>query len=334
MSQGRRRKTAWYTSCRLMQEAWKTSTETLPEDARGAGTTWVEQRGGRVERGPFPICLPASFADRNLVPAVRADALRRFDRHGIEWHGWTPGPEEQCWPSTHLLDSQAQCVNVLLTLAAKPELLLNVVRRVAPDATDLVDVEDAGPLAFEWIGGEDYLGEARGRPRYRGRFSTSADALLVVRRRAGGRTCVLVEWKFTESYDVPVRFRGAGRTDRREVYRPHYEADGSPFVFRPPIDAFFHEPHYQLLRQALLASKMVGASEFGADQALLLHVVPAGNKDLRTTVPDGLAEHGEEIDDVWNRLLPGPVVRYACLESEGLLTATPELAERYGSCCG
>lgn len=327
----RRSKTPWYTAARRAQQAWKASTSTLPEGARVAGTTWVQGRRGREEVGPFPVCLPVEHAALNLLPGVRDEALARFERHGIEWHGWTPGPNGECWPSTHLLDSQVQCVNVLLSLAHRPGLLLDVVRRVVPAATELVVIEDGSPVAFEWIGAKDYLGEGRGRPRHRGRYATSADALLVVGRAGGGRTGIVMEWKFTESYVEPVPFLGSGGTDRRDIYRRHYEATTSPFAVHPSIDAFFHEPHYQLLRQALLAGAMMNAGEFEIDEAVLLHVVPAGNTTLRATVTDGLGEYGDNIDQVWRRLLAGPKVRYVCMAGEPLFTATPELAERYGT---
>jgi hypothetical protein len=324
-------KSPWYTTCRRQQESWRASTATLSSTAKGPGTTWVDGRGGRKEVGPFPICLPAKHADLNLLPGIRDEALRRFARHGIQWHGWTPGADGTYLPSTHLLDSQVQCINVLLALAKQERHLLDLVRQAEPDATDLVVVEDGSPVAFEWIGDRDYLGEGRGRPRHRGRFATSADALVVVERADGGRTGILVEWKFIESYDHPKPFFGDGGTDRREVYRPIYVGDATPFDVLPELDVFFQEPHYQILRQALLASEMVKAQEFGIDRAVLLHCVPSGNRTLRQTVPEGLVTYGVEIDEVWHRLLPGPRVRYACVDTTPLFTATPELAERYGA---
>lgn len=59
-----------------------------------------------------------------------------------------------------------------------------------------------------------------------------------------------------------------------------------------------------------MANGMVKAQEFGIDRAVLLHLVPAGNRTLRTTVPKGLEHLGKEMDEVWHRLLPGPTVTY------------------------
>ena len=326
-----RSKSPWYTRSRKGQEKWKATTSMIPDSARERGTCFVEENGERKEVGPFPICLPVEYADLNLLASVRDNALARFSKHDIEWHSWTPGPEGACWPSTHLLDSQVQCVNVLLSLAAKPELLLDLVRQVEPTAVELLEVEDGSPVAFEWIGAEDYLGERPGLPRHRGRFTTSADALVVLLREDGGKTSLIIEWKFTETYNRPIPFISSRGTDRRKRYQGLYEAQDSPFAERPDIDGFFHEPHYQLLRQALLAHCMVKAGELGVDRAVLLHLVPAMNRTLRTTVPQGLKHLGGEVDEVWHRLLPGPAVTYACLDTMPLIRATPELEERYGS---
>jgi hypothetical protein len=322
-------KSPWYTKARHHQEAWKASTPTIPDSARAPGLTMVDSPGGPIEVGPFPICLPLEHASLVLLPSIRGEALERFARHGIHWHAGTPGADGVDLPSTHLLDSQTQCVNVMLSLAAEPSRLLGLLQQVEPTATLAVPVEDGSCVAFEWSGAEDYLGESRGRSRQRGRFATSSDALCVVERSDGGRTAILIEWKFTESYSEAVKFHG-GRTDRREVYRKAYEGETSPFAERPSIDVYFHEPHYQLMRQALLAKAMVDAGEFGIDRAILFHAVPAGNTTLLSTLTDGLKEYGDTIGEVWRRLLPGPAVRYELVDTAPLFGATAELEERYG----
>jgi hypothetical protein len=64
--------------------------------------------------------------------------------------------------------------------------------------------------------------------------------------------------------------------------------------------------------------------------AVLLHLVPSGNQALRMSVTDGLRAYGADMATVWARLLPGSQVRYQCVDSAGLLTATSELCDRYG----
>ena len=330
MSPRRRAKSPWYTRSRRAQERWKAESCLLPEGARAPGTCWIDERGEAREIGPFPICLPTEFASHSLLPSVRDEALQLFAKHGIEWHMGTPRPNGAQMPSTHLLDSQVQCVNVLLGLAATGGLI-DLVRYVVPSSVGLADVEGDGPVAFEWNGLVDHLGETpRGRKRQRGRMSTNADALIVAERSDGGRTGVLVEWKFTETYPTPVPLVRARGGDRRDTYRRSYEGPDSPFARRPELSAFFQEPHYQLLRQALMAAAMVRARECGIDRAVLLHLVPEGNRTLRGTVPEGLGALGEGIDEVWRRLLPGPTVQYRCLDTGPLFRGTEELAERYG----
>ena len=330
----RRPKTAWYTTNRRAQERWKRTTTTLPEAARAPGHAWVNGGIGRELVGPFPVCLPLEYADRNLLSAVREEALERFRRHDIAWHAGGEAPDGSPWPSGHLLDSQVQCVNTFLSLANGQDRGLAFARSVEPDATALVEVEDGSTVAFEWIGQQDHLGERRGFIGQRGRYTTSVDALLVATRADGGRTGILVEWKFTESYDRPVPFRGPGSKDRREVYRARYESPRGPFLRRPPIEAHFHEPHYQILRLVLLADAMVGARELGMDRAVVVHAVPRGNDALLATVPEGLAALGSSVPEVWEALVGDGCVAWRWLDTTPWLQATGALAERYGEPAG
>lgn len=303
--------TAWYTRCRHAQERWKG--EAMPPEARGPGRVWVDSPRGPTPVGPFPIALPEAHARLNLLPDVRETALTHFAT--LPWHNGTPDQG----PTTHLLDSQVQCVNTLLSMD-----LLAWVREIEPETVSLDDVEHESPVAFEWIGDTGHLGEARTR----GRYATSADAFLLA-RRADGVTAVLVEWKFTEHYDRPMAFHGPGGRDRRDTYRARYDASGA-FAERPPIDAFFHEPHYQLLRLVLLAEGIVRARERGADRAVVLHVVPEGNADLLATVPAALGDT-RRLDDLWRRLVPGPRVRYARVAAEDVIRRSGAWA-RYRGC--
>ena len=321
------RHTPWYNAAHRSALVWKRQTEVLPTAARADGHCYVTEGRNRKRIGPFPVCLPEAYAAHNLLPGIREEALRRFAERSIAWHMSTPG-EGSSLPSTHLLDSQVQCVNVLLSLANSDGGLMGLVKQVVPDATSLVPIEDGSPVAFEWIGMGDYLGEGRGHPRRRGQFVTSVDALVVAEHPAG-RTAILIEWKFTESYDKPVRPIGPGGTDRREVYRAAYQAELSPFTDKPKIDAFLHEPHYQLLRQALLADGMVRAAEFGIGSAVLLHAVPRGNRTLLATVPESLASYGVDLAAIWHRLLPGPRIGYAMVDTLEAISGLPAAAERY-----
>ena len=335
----------WKALARNQQIRWKQTTSTLPPNAREDGVYFIAQNGPmgqcfRTETGPYRYCLPRRFASHNLLASVRCEALRRLHRFGIAWHAATPGAagaHGDLGPATHLLDSQVQCVNTLLSLESEPRLLLDHLRTVEPDARKIIAIhhpdthELEGLVAFEWIGAENYLGERVRGKRKRGSKTTSADALVVLERDDGGRTGVLIEWKFTERYDAVKPFKSDKGTDRREIYRLRYEAATTPFIAdRPPIDAYFHEPHYQLLRLSLLAEAMREAGEHGVDRMVVLYIAPAMNRALRACVPHALKPFGRTVDAVWRTLLPGPRVRFAWQNSAPWVTASPELAERYG----
>lgn len=321
--------TAWYTRCRTAQESWKATTSQLPDDARQPGLCVVEEDGKRLTVGPFPICLPQPHAHLNLLPEIRADALALFAHRDIEWHHYTEHATGVRWPTTHLLDSQVQCVNVFLSLAGRPGGLLNFARDIVPGATCVIPVEDDRPVAFEWSGLRDHLGEVHGRPRQRGRYATSIDAFLVA-ETPEGRTALLVEWKFTESYPRPVNPISKRGTDRRKTYRGAFEAESSPIDHAAPLDAFFHEPYYQLLRLHLLAASMVKDREFGVDHAVVVFVLPDDNDDLHAHVPAGLQDFGGRLTEVWQRIVRHPAVSFRAVNSNPFLSASGSLAERYG----
>ena len=334
----------WKVAARNQQIRWKQTTLNLPPDAREDGVYFVMGRGprGEVQRnetGPYRHCLPRRFAAHNLLGSVREEALDRLHRFGIAWHSGTPGAgaNGDVGPTTNLLSSQVQCINSLLSFEREPGLLLDRLRTVEPEARKIVGIghpeadEVEGLVAFEWIGRENYLGERVRGERTRGSMVTSADALVVLERGDGGRTGVLMEWKFTESYDEAKPFKSERGTDRREIYRPWYESATTPFIGdKPPIDAYFHEPHYQLLRLSLLAEGMREANEHGVDRMVVLDIAPATNRALMECVPDALRRFGSTVDAVWRTLLPGPRVRFTWQDSAPWVTATPELAERYG----
>jgi hypothetical protein len=338
--------TDWKEAARAQQTRWKGTTSTLSDTARADGTYFEKKEGrsGQVtwqeSEKAYAHCLPRAHASDNLLAGVRTEALSRMQRYGIVWHGETPraGLNGDAGPTTNLLSSQIQCINSLLSLENQPDLLLDRVQSVVPGARKLVPIRHTnqakpeGLVAFEWIGRKNYLGEKVSGQRTRGARVTSADGLIIAEREAGRRTGVLIEWKFTESYPSAMgSFIGSSGADRRETYRARYEAATSPFTGeKPPIDAFFHEPNYQFLRQTLLAQAMVEAKEHGVDSMVVLALMPAGNRPLMRGVAEGLRTYGETLDVAWSTLVSGPKVRFVWQDTKTWLTATPELTERYG----
>lgn len=317
--------TPWYRDRLSAQTVWKSRTDTLPPDAKEDGETMVEERGVRKVVGPYPVCLPLNRAEYNLLEPIRTKAIARFEDAEIEWNSWTDAPDGRMWPSSHLLSSQVQCVNVLLSLEVEPDRLLAWVRSVIPDALELLPAEGTDLVAFEWPGpGQaDFLRERSGA-LVRGRYQTTPDAVLKV-RVPDGVTLLIVEWKDTEFYPDPV----ALVPWRRRTYAGLVAATEGPLLPVVPFEAYFWEPHYQLMRLHLLAFQFV--RRLSAVTAVkVVQVIPSGNSYLRELVPPWLRHLGRTVEEVWSRLvMPGCGVSYALVDSDPLLVATPHLAHRY-----
>ena len=235
----------------------------------------------------------------NLNPAIRDPVSRYFDDNAIAWHQH----------AAHGLSSQICCLNFLMPLATRPEILARMVQSaLGGDLPEMLAV-DIGPdgqpwfVGFEWIGQRDYLNEwpRTGTPK-RGANVTSADAILRF-RLAGKVETLLVEWKYTESYGSPP-------DPRREPERlRRYQA----IAFAPfgPIrnDAglkltdLFWEPFYQLFRQQMLAARMQAAKEDDAQRVRVLHIAPAANHRLRRVTSPALRNLGDNAFDVYRQLL-------------------------------
>ncbi len=290
-----RRRTMTYTRDeRRRAAAWKTHTDALPPAAK-VSAPYVSKDGGAFG-APLPFCLPPDFADHNLLPAVREPALALFADLGIPWHAGIGGG-----PGNHLLSSQVQCVNALMPLVDDPARLARAFAAVL-DIGEVLEIEPGRFLTFEYIGPEDFFGEAPGSERIRGAHCTSVDAAFLHRAPDGARELVLVEWKYTESY--PVR---TAEPRRDETRRGRYAAaiDDPAGPVRGDLLAFEHlldEPFYQLTRQQLLAHALerLGA----ADRVRVVLVLPPENEAYQQSLTR--PEHhalGATVSEVWRRLL-------------------------------
>src|SRR6266852_2748724 len=140
--------------------------------------------------------LPEALALENLHPSFRDDVMPYFDRHAIKW--WAQGKAKsgsepkQSLPTGHLNSSQVACVNHLEPARQDVEIARSIVRQIDNSLVDVMPVEDAGYVAYEWIGQRSYLGESRGRVR--GANVTSLDALMVGRRDDNTACLVVIEW--------------------------------------------------------------------------------------------------------------------------------------------
>ena len=246
----------------------------------------------------------------NLYPSIRgADgALRFFKDRDIKW--WKSsekgGDIKGDGPTRNMASSQVACVNFLLPLIEIPGALLAALKGIDGDVRRIVDIEDdkgnKAPVEFEWIG----LGRSLEGRRTRGTRTTSIDAFLVAETETGRKRAYLLEWKYVEQYfssRPESAYKGAGDSGatRRECYGPRYYAESSSFDpdTAPEMDDFLYDPFYQIMRQRLLADRMIADSELDVTEAKVVVVVPEENlayRELITAPP--LKERFPEIRTV------------------------------------
>jgi hypothetical protein len=117
--------------------------------------------------------------------------------------------------------SQVACVNhlepVTTSIVRSRRRAGAHARRRAAMSTS-VPVED-GFLTYRWVGGENYLGEARhGRARRRGRGATALDALMIVAVMADAtRVLVGIEWTTVRGYPVGLSVATVAQVGRRGI---------------------------------------------------------------------------------------------------------------------
>jgi hypothetical protein len=249
------------------------------------------------------FCLHPDQKSLNLAPAIRDCADRYFRAKKISWHTH----------SNHALSSQVCCLNFLMPLAEKPNMLSRLVGHaldiLPPTMLEVEKGPDGRPwfIGFEWNGQTDYLHEGdRQGSRTRGANSTSADA--VVRFQHNGRNeTLLIEWKYTESYGQPIPPKG--NPTRINRYQSLAFAPDGPIRndLGLSLEDFFYEPFYQLLRQQMLAFQMEKAREAGTDRVHVLHISPLANIALTRVTSPTLRRFGiRGAFDVFRSLLVRP----------------------------
>lgn len=240
--------------------------------------------------------LALGFEQENLYPGIRGDggAVDFFGQRDITW--WKSsrsGDDFQTdGPTRNMASSQVACVNFLLPLAGIAGSLTAALRTLDSDVCAVHNIDHGGrssPVEFEWLG-IPYSLEGGAT---RGSRNTSVDAFVIAETRAGRRRAYLLEWKYVERYlSARPEFKGAGRPGktRRRRYAGLFSAPFSSFnpETAPDLDDFLYEPFYQIMRQRLLADRMVNERELGVDEAKVVVVVPEENRAYRT-VSDGNA---------------------------------------------
>ena len=296
-----------------LQTAWKLTTHALPRLAKSPGL---------YRSRMYPFCLPLQFASFNLFHEIRDEALDTFSSRGILWHS----SALQGLPSNHLCSSQVFAVNLFFPFVHRPEALAALLRPHFPDLARMLPVEDDLYVSFEWIGDYNYLGELPklGSDRHRGAGNTSIDAAVVYETTDGRRIMLLIETKYSESYGISYkRFRSDG-SDRVACYRDFYYAGNSPIdlTVTPKIESYLFEPFYQLLRQQLLATRIIETGIPDVDRALVVHVYAKANRELTAITSPPLRQFGRDAYEVWRHILVEPS-DFVPLPVEELFKAAP-----------
>ncbi len=283
--QGRQSRISFEQSAKNQQRFFRDSSVTISDDGRSP----TDDKGRRN-----PHLLGKGSEIDNLFSDIRGEdgAIGFFRERNIKWWKSSRSGDDShpYTPTRNMASSQVACVNFLLPLANIPGALLSVLQGIDDDVVDLIDIPhqgDKSPVEFEWIGPDLSLEGGR----VRGANNTSVDAFLIAQTRSGRRRAYLLEWKYTERYlssDPKSRGDGPQGETRKRRYTDRYHASFSSFdtTVVPELDDFLYEPFYQIMRQRLLADRMVQDCELGIEEAKVVVVVPEENWAYRT-VSDG-----------------------------------------------
>jgi hypothetical protein len=217
----------------------------------------------------------------NLWEEIREESIAYFKENAIEWHK-ADTKQTETGPEGHLLSSNVACINHLFYVRHRQNLTTALLKKIDPrivsaEKIGKPDIE-AGYIAFEIIGAENYLGE---RSHTRGALSTSVDAVMLGKKNDGKNILVLIEWKYTEEYITGDYNKNTGvdGQHRHDRYDPLLKEKSSP-INVANFDALYYEPFYQLMRQTVLGWKMVEHNEYGCNEFLHIHVIPDDNLEL------------------------------------------------------
>lgn len=325
-------RTSFERDAKLRQQQFRDASPTVSYQGRSPD----DEKGIR-----HPHLLALGCEIENLFPGIRGEsgAIEHFSQRRMKW--WSNpasgdyGKADK--PTRNMASSQVACVNFLLPLARIPGALLSVLRTLDDDVTDIVNIPHDGyssAVEFEWIG----LGHSLEGGRTRGSHNTSIDAFLVADTRSGRRRAYLLEWKYVERYlRGKPDFKGEGTkgVTRRLKYKERYHAPFSSFnpATAPDLDDFLYEPFYQLMRQRLLADRMIREGELGIDEAKVVVVVPEQNwayrtvSDGRTTTSPLLAQRFprlKTVEDVMRASLKVPDAQFDMVAPSSLLEAVSQ----------
>jgi len=247
----------------------------------------------------------------NLWKDIREDALQYFEKNGIPW--WLGKNKE---PTGHLLSSQIACVNHLYLLRRRKDLATAILNGLDKNITEALIV-DTGYVEFEFIGSKPYLGEKSWTP---GANCTSIDAVMIGKNKKGQKIFFLIEWKYTEYYSSEDKYI----SPRAEVYDHLIEDRDSPFKNKN-VRVYYFEPFYQMMRQTLLAWKLVESKDHCCSDYYHIHVIPDENKELLEKITSPGLE-GYNISEAWKNILKNPD-KYKTISPKELLSPSSEMID-------
>ena len=320
-------RTGFDRSAKGRQRAFRDESQTVSADAKRP-----EDENGL--RNPHLLAL--GYEEENLYPGIRGTggAVHFFGQRNIKWWKSARSGDDTTvgGPTRNMASSQVACVNFLLPLARIPGALSAALHALDGDVRAVVEIHHEcriSPVEFEWLG----VPHSLERGRTRGAQNTSVDAFLVAETTAGRRRAYLLEWKYIEQYQsTRPEFKGEGRSGdtRRRRYGEPFRAPYSAFNpdAAPDLDDFLYEPFYQIMRQRLLADRMVQQHELEVEEVKVIVVVPEDNRAYRivgfgrTITSPPLARrfpHLETVEAVMRASLRDPDAQFAMVAPSLLL---------------
>ena len=274
----------------------------------------------------YDYMLALGCEDENLYRPLRGDnGARKFfsDRRLTWWsHNGFDAPRKN-GPTRNMKSSQPMCVNFLLPLSEIGGALETVVRAIDCDVEHIVGIfhEDrVSHVEFEWIGVPLSL---EGRRGPRGQLNTSVDAFVIAETSGGRRRAYLIEWKYRETSSTEDFGAGSKGETRREIYSDLYHAPSSSFSHKVPMNALLYGDLYQLMRNRLLADRMVAEGELDVSDAKVVLVIPEGNSAYLQPpyLRDRFPEMGTTVPEVFRATLKDPDRAFATVSPSLLLNA-------------
>ena len=230
----------------------------------------------------------------------------------------------------HIRSSAASCLNVLVYLNRNRNDIIPFFNQIGLNIQKVIDFpqnvvyggekyDDEGPIIFEWIGPKKSPINEKGSSRGQNRTSIDSYMLAKVNEKI---TQLLIEWKFTETYNsvsYTHKFGGKKGIERLRRYSDtltELRKGNFPFKFKNEdkigLYDFSYEPLYQLLRMTLLArmTTPTNLSSLRIDDYKIIHLTHSENNDLNflseahLKYSPGLKRFiGNSLHDTWLELL-------------------------------